>query len=335
MNKKKIISGLISLAFIGSLVGSQLLTAQATTQEAKKMSTDVQLVKSDTTKEGKTITYRLQFDTGTVPMNKLVLRDQLESVLQAKSAIVYDKDGNDVTGKGTLSLNEKTGLITWSPGTANDFYNRRLYLEITAVVRENVDFSKYEDKDGIPRIPNVGQMIQDDKTTNTPPVTEELPKTVNPSIDKTVEGKKSLNIDYEKQFTYEIDVTIPTNRKVDKLEIVDDMPDVLEPVKAVVKEGKTDVTSKGTLTLDKVTSTMKWVPKSATEFKGHKLTIELKALIKNTYKVKDFANEKGVVVIPNSANLRINDGNTPTPPVTVTPPEANPQASKFIVKPAQ
>ena len=265
----------------------------------------------------------------------MVLRDQLESVLQAKSATVYDKDGNDVTGKGTLSLNEKTGLITWSPGTANDFYNRRLYLEITAVVRENVDFSKYEDKDGIPRIPNVGQMIQDDKTTNTPPVTEELPKTVNPSIDKTVEGKKSLNIDYEKQFTYEIDVTIPTNRKVDKLEIVDDMPDVLEPVKAVVKEGKTDVTSKGTLTLDKVTSTMKWVPKSATEFKGHKLTIELKALIKNTYKVKDFANEKGVVVIPNSANLRINDGNTPTPPVTVTPPEANPQASKFIIKPAQ
>ncbi|MCJ0538868.1 isopeptide-forming domain-containing fimbrial protein, partial [Enterococcus cecorum] len=293
MNKKKIVAGLISLAFIGSLAGSQLMTAQAATQEAKKMSTDVQLIKSDTTKEGYSITYRLQLDTGTVPMNKLVLRDQLESVLQAKSATVYDKDGNDVTGKGTLSLNEKTGLITWSPGTANDFYNRRLYLEIDAVVRRNVDFSKYEDKDGIPRIPNVGQMIQDDKTTNTPPVTEELPKTVNPSINKTVEGKKSLNIDYEKQFTYEIDVTIPTNRKVDKLEIVDDMPDVLEPVKAVVKEGKTDVTNKGTLTLDKVTSTMKWVPKSATEFKGHKLTIELKALIKNTYKVKDFANDKG------------------------------------------
>lgn len=335
MNKKKIVSGLIFLAFIGSLAGSQLMTAQAATQEAKKMSTDVQLVKSDTTKEGKTITYRLQFDTGTVPMNKLVLRDQLESVLQAKSATIYDKDGNDVTGKGTLSLNEKTGLITWSPGTANDFYNRRLYLEITALVRENVDFSKYEDKEGIPRIPNVGQMIQDDKTTNTPPVIEELPKTVTPNINKTVEGKKTLNIDYEKQFTYEIDVTIPTNRKVDKLEIVDDMPDVLEPVKAVVKEGKTDVTSKGTLTLDKATSTMKWVPKSATEFKGHKLTIELKALIKNTYKVKDFANDKGVVVIPNSANLRINDGNNPTPPVTVTPPEATPQAGKYIVKPAQ
>ena len=241
MNKKKIVSGLISLAFIGTLAGSQLMTAQAATQEAKKMSTDVQLVKSDTTKEGKTITYRLQFDTGTVPMNKLVLRDQLESVLQAKSATIYDKDGNDVTGKGTLSLNEKTGLITWSPGTANDFYNRRLYLEITALVRENVDFSKYEDKEGIPRIPNVGQMIQDDKTTNTPPVIEELPKTVTPNINKTVEGKQTLNIDYEKQFTYEIDVTIPTNRKVDKLEIVDDMPDVLEPVKAVVKEGKTDV----------------------------------------------------------------------------------------------
>ena len=325
MNKKKIVAGLISLAFIGSLAGSQMMTAQAATQEAKKMSTDVQLLKSDTTKEGKTITYRLQFDTGTVPMNKLVLRDQLESVLQAKSATIYDKDGNDVTGKGTLSLNEKSGLITWSPGTANDFYNRRLYLEITALVRENVDFSKYEDKDGIPRIPNVGQMIQDDKTTNTPPVIEELPKTVTPNINKTVEGKKALNIDYEKQFTYEIDVTIPTN----------DMPDVLEPVKAVVKEGKTDVTSKGTLTLDKATSTMKWVPKSATEFKGHKLTIELKALIKNTYKVKDFANDKGVVVIPNSANLRINDGNNPTPPVTVTPPEATPQAGKFIVKPAQ
>ena len=61
----------------------------------------------------------------------------------------------------------------------------------------------------------------------------------------------------------------------------------------------------------------------------------MKALIKNTYKVKDFANDKGVVVIPNSANLRINDGNNPTPPVTVTPPEATPQAGKFIVKPAQ
>ncbi|OUQ07039.1 hypothetical protein B5E88_12335, partial [Enterococcus cecorum] len=67
MNKKEIVSGLISLAFIGSLAGSQLMTAQAATQEAKKMSTDVQLIKSDTTKEGYSITYRLQFDTGTVP----------------------------------------------------------------------------------------------------------------------------------------------------------------------------------------------------------------------------------------------------------------------------
>lgn len=335
MNKKKIISGLISLAFVGSLAGSQLMTAQAATQETKKMSTDVQLVKSDSTKEGKTITYRLQFDTGTIPMNKLVLRDQLEPVLLAKTATIYDKDGNDVTSKGTLSLNDKTGLITWTPGTANDFYNRRLYLEITALVRENVDFSKYEDKDGIPHIPNVGQMIQDDKTTNTPPVIEDLPKTVTTTVNKTVEGKKAFNVDYEKSFNYEIDVTIPTNRKVDKFEIVDDMPDVLEPVKAVVKEGKSDVTSKGTLTIDKATSTMKWVPKVPTEWKGHKLTVELKAYIKNTYKVKDFANDKGVVVIPNSANLKINDGNNPTPTVTVTPPEATPQAGKFIVKPAQ
>ena len=44
MNKKKIVAGLISLAFIGSLAGSQMMTAQAATQEAKKMSTDVQLV---------------------------------------------------------------------------------------------------------------------------------------------------------------------------------------------------------------------------------------------------------------------------------------------------
>ena len=92
MNKKKIISGLISLAFVGSLAGSQLMTAQAATQETKKMSTDVQLVKSDSTKEGKTITYRLQFDTGTIPMNKLVLRDQLEPVLLAKKANIYDTD---------------------------------------------------------------------------------------------------------------------------------------------------------------------------------------------------------------------------------------------------
>ncbi|PGP72004.1 adhesin, partial [Bacillus cereus] len=134
----------------------------------------------------------IQYQVGThIPNDpskytSMVISDDLEDVLEVLEAKVYDKNGQDITSKGTLNIDKQRSEVRFTFGENFDYKSYEdqiINLSIKAKIKNNADLSSYVDK----KIPNKAELHFDDKTLTSKEVTitpPEAPKDGTVSLHK-------------------------------------------------------------------------------------------------------------------------------------------------------
>ncbi|APD32676.1 isopeptide-forming domain-containing fimbrial protein [Streptococcus iniae] len=231
---------------------------------------------------------------------------------------------------------------------AGDLAGKEVELVITAQIREGVTRQNipntakvtYQNKSHVDGTP-------DTETPSTPPVTV-TPPGENPTVTKLInKTEKHLDVDNEKDYTYNIKAVLPNNiTRYTSFVIVDDIDSDLVVQGQPVIEGSAkdffDVKVDG----QKVTATMKDFAKAGA-LAGKEVELVITAQIKAGVTRQNIPNTTKVVYNRNFiSGTPGTDGTTPpppgtntppeetppTPPVTVTPPGENPTVTKLINK---
>lgn len=270
--------------------------------------------------------YRLKFQVpDTVKLNKLVLEDDLEDVLKGESATIMLGD-KDITEQGKLTIDEKTSKVKWVAEKPGDFYGKELTMDIKVSLKPSMDLSPYVDKDGKVSIPNIGKMIVNEDETPTPEVDITTPGHENDAqkfnIDKdgkVLEG--DVVVPDGGKHGYALDFHVTNKLDLTKLELVDDLEDVLVLKDAKVKLDGKDITKEGKLTLDKEKQRFSWVAKDPKKYVGQTLRVEIDSEVAHAADLSSYVDKNGVVVIPNKGHMILNDGEkVETPKVDILTP---------------
>nr|WP_270342032.1 SpaA isopeptide-forming pilin-related protein [Bacillus mobilis] len=153
---------------------------------------------------------------------------------------------------------------------------------------------------------------------NNPPSIE---KNIVDEHGKFVENQQLTQIDQAIQ--YQVGIHIPNDPpKYTSMVISDDLEDVLEVLEAKVydQDGQ-DITSKGTLNIDKQRSEVTFTFGENFDYKSYEdqvINLNIKAKIKANTDLSSYVDKK----IPNKAELHFDDKTLTSKEVTVTPPEA-------------
>ncbi|MBJ8117116.1 MULTISPECIES: SpaA isopeptide-forming pilin-related protein [Bacillus] len=153
---------------------------------------------------------------------------------------------------------------------------------------------------------------------NNPPSIE---KNIVDENGKLVENQQLTQIDQAIQ--YQVGIHIPNDPpKYTSMVISDDLEDVLEVLEAkVYDQNGQDITSKGTLNIDKQRSEVTFTFGENFDYKSYEdqvINLNIKAKIKANADLSSYVDKK----IPNKAELHFDDKTLTSKEVTVTPPEA-------------
>ncbi|MFE6136386.1 SpaA isopeptide-forming pilin-related protein [Bacillus sp. NPDC057893] len=130
----------------------------------------------------------IQYQVGThIPKDppkytSMVISDDLEDVLEVLEAKVYDQNGQDITFKGTLTIDKQKSEVTFTFGESFDYKSYEdqiINLNIKAKIKADADLSSYVDK----KIPNKAELHYDDNKLTSNEVTVTPPE---PPKDGTV-----------------------------------------------------------------------------------------------------------------------------------------------------
>ncbi|UJS29058.1 isopeptide-forming domain-containing fimbrial protein (plasmid) [Macrococcoides canis] len=233
-------------------------------------------------------------------IKSLELQDDLEDVLEAKTAKVLDKDGKDITAEGTLSIDKEKEIISWKAKEPSKYSGQKLVLEVVAQVKKDADLSKYTDKDGNIVIPNTANVIVDGTTTPSDKVDVTVPKDPSKTVIKKTVSESTLELG--QPYNYTVETTITDDKNVKEVTLIDDLEDVLEAKTAKVldKDGK-DITAEGILTIDEEKEIITWKAKDGSKYVGQKLTLAIDTFIKKDADLSKYTSEDGKIVIPNTA----------------------------------
>ncbi|OPA17999.1 SpaA isopeptide-forming pilin-related protein [Bacillus cereus] len=150
-----------------------------------------------------------------------------------------------------------------------------------------------------------------------------------PSIEKNIVDENGKLVENE-QLTqmdqviqYQVGTHIPNDPpKYTSMVISDDLEDVLEVLEAkVYDQNGQDITSKGTLKIDKQRSEVTFTFGENFDYKSYEdqiINLSIKAKIKNNADLSSYVDKK----IPNKAELHFDDKTLTSKEVTITPPEA-------------
>ncbi|MGG0314211.1 SpaA isopeptide-forming pilin-related protein, partial [Bacillus mycoides] len=123
----------------------------------------------------------IQYQVGThIPKDppkytSMVISDDLEDVLEVLEAKVYDQNGQDITSKGTLTIDKQKSEVTFTFGESFDYKSYEdqiINLNIKAKIKADADLSSYVDK----KIPNKAELHYDDKKLTSNEVTVTPPE---------------------------------------------------------------------------------------------------------------------------------------------------------------
>lgn len=233
-------------------------------------------------------------------IKSLEITDDLEDVLEAKSAKVLDKDGKDITAEGTLTIDKEKEIISWKAKDPTKYSGQKLVLEVVAQVKKDADLSKYSDKDGNIVIPNTANVIVDGTTTLSDKVDVTVPKDPSKTVIKKTASESTLELG--QPYNYTVETTVTDDKNVKEVTLIDDLEDVLEAKSAKVlnKDGK-DITAEGTLTIDEEKEIITWKAKDGSKYVGQKLTLAIDTFIKEDADLSKYTDKDGKVVIPNTA----------------------------------
>ncbi|MED3523900.1 SpaA isopeptide-forming pilin-related protein [Bacillus thuringiensis] len=153
---------------------------------------------------------------------------------------------------------------------------------------------------------------------NNPPSIE---KNIVDENGKLVENEQLTQMDQVIQ--YQVGTHIPNDPpKYTSMVISDDLEDVLEVLEAkVYDQNGQDITSKGTLNIDKQRSEVTFTFGESFDYKSYEdqiINLSIKAEIKNNADLSSYVDKK----IPNKAELHFDDKTLTSKEVTITPPEA-------------
>ncbi|PHF11811.1 SpaA isopeptide-forming pilin-related protein [Bacillus wiedmannii] len=148
---------------------------------------------------------------------------------------------------------------------------------------------------------------------------------------KLVENQQLAQMDQPIQ--YQVGTHIPKNpSNYTSMVISDDLEDVLEVLEAkVYDQNGQDITSKGTLKIDKQKSEVTFMFSENFDYKSYEdqvINLSIKAKIKANADLSSYVDKK----IPNKAELHFDDKTLTSKEVTVTPPEAPKEGTVSIHK---
>ncbi|MDA2068815.1 SpaA isopeptide-forming pilin-related protein [Bacillus cereus group sp. MYBK249-1] len=245
----------------------------------------------------------IQYQVGThIPNDppkytSMVISDDLEDVLEVLEAKVYDKNGQDITSKGTLNIDKQRSEVTFTFGENFDYKSYEdqiINLSIKAKIKNNADLSSYVDK----KIPNKAELHFDDKTLTSKEVTitpPEAPK------DGTVSLHKIDSENHKGLKGAEFEVRNSANEVVAKLTTDEkgfSVPQTLAPgtykvYETVAPEGYQKLTSPVEVTLQA----------------GETKTIEIKNTVqKGQIEIKKIDSENGEKPLANAEFDIVKDG---------------------------
>jgi fimbrial isopeptide formation D2 family protein len=291
---------------------------------------------------GEDYTYKLTYH---IPKNEKItnveFKDDEEDVLKLKKVVVKDPNGRDVTAEsGKLVIDPDTESYVWTANkdTLETMGDTDYTVFITQAIKENVDLSKYYNKDTKQiEIPNFGEMVFNTDTIKSDPVKVIPEDSLKPTIGKEVKGLSGKYSDHDdvkvgEEYSYQVPFSFPTNVKMTDVELSDDLEDVLDLLKVTVtNDSDKDVTdTDGTLKTDDASESFIWTPKDVASLGGKKYVATI------TTKIKPGANldkylVNGKIVIGNTAHLKIDKTDNPSPEAKVTPETVEPKVDKKLV----
>ncbi|WP_368908532.1 SpaA isopeptide-forming pilin-related protein, partial [Bacillus wiedmannii] len=160
-----------------------------------------------------------------------------------------------------------------------------------------------------------------------------------PSIEKNIVDENGKLVENE-QLTqmdqviqYQVGTHIPNDPpKYTSMVISDDLEDVLEVLEAkVYDQNGQDITSKGTLNIDKQKNEVTFTFGENFDYKSYEdqvINLSIKAKIKNNADLSSYVDKK----IPNKAELHFDDKTLTSKEVTITPPETPKEGTVSIHK---
>lgn len=278
-----------------------------------------------------TITHKVPDEMKEFYYSNYEMQDELVPELERVSDVkVTDEAGKDVTNKfeakhegNLVRMVAKADVLKTA-----DFYNHEYKFNFQTKIREGVSLDKYL-IDGKLQIPNKAKIIQNNKEVPTDETTTTVtPK--DPSIAKKIlEGDKEVDLTSAKvgdEVTFKLDVQVPNTKDMTSLVIQDDLEDVLEAnkeVKVTLSDG-TDITDQGKISVDEKTQKVSWTANEPNKLKEKQLFVYIKGKLKDA-DFSQYVDDKGNIMIPNLAQLVINDEPTDSNKVNVTTPQEKPK----------
>lgn len=278
-----------------------------------------------------TITHKVPDEIADFYYSNYEMHDELVPELERVSDVkVTDEAGKDVTDKfeakhegNLVKMVAKADVLKKA-----DFYNHEYKFNFQTKIREDASLDSYL-ADGKLQIPNKAKVIQNNKEV----VTDGTHTTVTPKdpsiVKKILEGEKEVDLTSVKvgdEVTFKLDVQVPNTKDMTSLVIQDDLEDVLEAskeVKVTLTDG-TDITDQGKISIDEKTQKVMWTANEPNKLKEKQLFVYIKGKLKDT-DLSAYADEKGNYIIPNVAQLVINEEALDSNKVQVSTPQEKPK----------
>ncbi|EGO8546035.1 isopeptide-forming domain-containing fimbrial protein [Enterococcus faecalis] len=284
-----------------------------------------------------TITHKVPDEIADFYYSNYEMQDELIPELERVSDVkVTDEAGKDVTDKfeakhegNLVKMVAKADVLKTA-----DFYNHEYKFNFQTKIREGASLDKYL-VDGKLQIPNKAKMIQNNKEVPT----DETHTTVTPTdpsiAKKILEGDKEVDLTSVKvgdEVTFKLDVQVPNTKDVTSLVIQDDLEDVLEAnkeVKVTLSDG-TDITDQGKISVDEKTQKVMWTANEPNKLKEKQLFVYIKGKLKDA-DFSQYVDDEGNIMIPNVAQLVINNEPTDSNKVNVETPDIDQTPVKSVL----
>ncbi|MGM0021997.1 cell wall surface anchor protein [Enterococcus sp. DIV0609] len=278
-----------------------------------------------------TITHKVPDEIEDFYYSNYEMHDELIPELERVSDVkVIDEAGKDVTDKfeakhegNLVKMVAKADVLKQA-----DFYNHEYKFEFQTKIREGASLDSYL-VDGQLQLPNKAKVIQNNREV----ATEETHTTVipkEPSIAKKIlESDKEVDLTSVKvgdEVTFKLDVQVPNTKDMTSLVIQDDLEDVLEAnkeVKVTLSDG-TDITDQGKISVDEKTQKVMWTANEPNKLKEKQLFVYIKGKLKDA-DFSQYVDDEGNILIPNVAQLVINEEALDSNKVQVSTPQEKPK----------
>lgn len=272
-----------------------------------------------------TLTHNLPDESPDFYHTSYRITDPIIPELKVTNIKVTDENKQDVSKRFDISVDKANVLHVVAKKaelSKADIYGHTYKVTFDATIRDGADLSKYLNEKGEIDIKNkaTAEVDKDKKPSNG--TDTHVPSIVEKAVKKIVnkEGKlvDSENLKQGQAVQYRLDFTAPNNQVMKTLSVYDDMEDVLDYQGAKVYDTKTkkEITSQGTLKVDKDKEKVTWTAKKPTDFFGKSFYMIVDAKVKTNADLTKYKKGNDYVV-PNVAHMIVNGKDTKTKQVDI------------------